>query len=225
MKVKKINHVAVAVENIEEASAFWRDVIGLDLHHTETVESQKVKIAFFPCGESEVELVQPLDESSGTARFIAKRGAGIHHLCLEVEDIAAALAELKEKVRMSVLLITHDMGVVAETADRVVVMYAGRKVEEADVHPLFEQPGHPYTLGLLNSLPSNEKYKNAKRLQAITGQVPDLLTIGDWCPFENRCQYADEICRKEFPHRTEIAPGHYIWCHKAGQIDARGSEA
>lgn len=97
MKVKKINHVAVAVENIEEASAFWRDVIGLDLHQTETVESQKVKIAFFPCGESEVELVQPLDESSGTARFIAKRGAGIHHLCLEVEDIAAALTELKEK--------------------------------------------------------------------------------------------------------------------------------
>jgi oligopeptide/dipeptide ABC transporter ATP-binding protein len=140
-------------------------------------------------------------------------------------QILRLLAELKEKVEMSVLLITHDMGVVAETADRVVVMYAGRKVEEADVHPLFEKPSHPYTLGLLNSLPSNEKYKNAKRLQAIQGQVPDLLTIGNWCPFENRCQYADDFCRKEFPDRTEISPGHYVWCHKAGQLDTRESEA
>ncbi|MBI9104963.1 MAG: ABC transporter ATP-binding protein [Spirochaetales bacterium] len=133
-------------------------------------------------------------------------------------QILRLLAELKMEVDMSILLITHDMGVVAETADRVVVMYAGRKVEEAEVHDLFEIPGHPYTLGLLNSLPSNKKYEDSKRLEAITGQVPDLLTIGDWCPFENRCKYTEEICRKEFPKETEISPGHSVWCHRAGKL-------
>ncbi|MBI9108963.1 MAG: ABC transporter ATP-binding protein [Spirochaetales bacterium] len=134
-------------------------------------------------------------------------------------QILRLLAELKAEIEMSVLLITHDMGVVAETADRVVVMYAGRKVEEAEVHDLFEHPGHPYTLGLLNSLPSNEKYKGQTRLEAITGQVPDLLTIGLWCPFENRCKYAKDICRKEFPEKTEVEPGHSIWCHQVGKLD------
>ncbi len=132
-------------------------------------------------------------------------------------QILRLLAELKSEIEMSVLLITHDMGVVAETADRVVVMYAGRKVEEAEVHELFENPRHPYTLGLLNSLPSNEKYKGQKRLEAIRGQVPDLLKIGDGCPFENRCDLATEICRKKFPERTEIASGHSIWCHPGGK--------
>ena len=133
-------------------------------------------------------------------------------------QILRLLAELKSKIEMSVLLITHDMGVVAETADRVVVMYAGRKVEEAEVHDLFAGPRHPYTLGLLNSLPSNEKYSGESRLEAIDGQVPDLLSIGDWCPFENRCKYATEECRRSFPSKTEISPGHHIWCHLGGKI-------
>ena len=133
-------------------------------------------------------------------------------------QILKLLAELKDEIEMSVLLITHDMGVVAETADRVVVMYAGRKVEEAGVYELFENPKHPYTLGLLNSLPSNEKYQGQTRLEAIDGQVPDLLTIGDWCPFENRCQYATEECRKSFPSETVVEDGHSIWCHRGGKI-------
>ncbi|HAK46440.1 MAG TPA: peptide ABC transporter ATP-binding protein [Spirochaeta sp.] len=134
-------------------------------------------------------------------------------------QILRLLAELKTEIEMSVLLITHDMGVVAETADRVVVMYAGRKVEEADVNDLFENPRHPYTLGLLNSLPSNEKYRGEKRLEAIKGQVPDLLTIKGWCPFENRCEYATDICRQSFPERTELSPGHSIWCHLEGKYE------
>lgn len=134
-------------------------------------------------------------------------------------QILRLLAELKSEIEMSVLLITHDMGVVAETADRVVVMYAGRKVEEAEVYDLFENPRHPYTIGLLNSLPSNKKYKGQTRLEAIKGQVPDLLTIGGWCPFENRCEYAIEICRQKFPEKTDIEPEHSIWCHLAGKLD------
>ncbi|MFW5711891.1 MAG: ABC transporter ATP-binding protein [Spirochaetia bacterium] len=133
-------------------------------------------------------------------------------------QILDLLADLKKKISMSVLLITHDMGVVAETADRVVVMYAGRKVEEADVFEIFEKPSHPYTLGLLNSLPSNKKYRGAKRLEAIRGTVPDLLTIGDWCPFENRCPFAVDECRNSFPDETSIAVGHSTWCHRVDDV-------
>jgi oligopeptide/dipeptide ABC transporter ATP-binding protein len=128
-------------------------------------------------------------------------------------QILDLLNDLKDTVGMSILLITHDMGVVAEMADRVVVMYAGRKVEEADVFSIFEHPKHPYTLGLLNSLPSNTKYKDAKRLEAITGTVPDMRTIGAGCPFENRCEYASEICGKEFPSETILNESHSVWCH------------
>ncbi len=128
-------------------------------------------------------------------------------------QILDLLNDLKKEIGMSILLITHDMGVVAEMADRVVVMYAGRKVEESDVFSIFEDPRHPYTLGLLNSLPSNPKYKGAERLEAIAGTVPDMRSIGAGCPFENRCTYATEICGKEFPGETVLDESHSVWCH------------
>ena len=130
-------------------------------------------------------------------------------------QILRLIYDLKQDIKMSVLLITHDMGVVAETADRVIVMYAGRKMEEADVYSLFENPGHPYTQGLLNSLPSNEKYTGAARLEAIKGTIPDLLTIGNECPFENRCPHAMPICRESFPKETKLDGDHSVWCHYA----------
>lgn len=136
-------------------------------------------------------------------------------------QILDLLAELKQKIEMSILLITHDMGVVAEMADRVVVMYSGRKVEEADVYQIFEEPHHPYTLGLLNSLPSNKKYRNARRLEAISGTVPDLLTLGDGCPFANRCVYADETCSASFPEGTHVGEEHEVWCHHYDKVDRR----
>ncbi|MBI9097513.1 MAG: ABC transporter ATP-binding protein [Spirochaetaceae bacterium] len=128
-------------------------------------------------------------------------------------QILRLISELKKDVNMSVLLITHDMGVVAETADRVIVMYAGRKVEEADVFSLFENPKHPYTLGLLNSLPSNDKYKESNRLEAIKGTIPDLLSIGEECPFENRCSFSTEICKQTFPDEMKVGDDHTVWCH------------
>nr|WP_319473351.1 ABC transporter ATP-binding protein [uncultured Sphaerochaeta sp.] len=128
-------------------------------------------------------------------------------------QILDLLNDLKKEIGMSILLITHDMGVVAEMADRVAVMYAGRKVEESDVFSIFEEPKHPYTLGLLNSLPSNPKYKGAERLEAISGTVPDMRSIGAGCPFENRCAYATEICGKAFPQETVLNESHSVWCH------------
>ena len=138
-------------------------------------------------------------------------------------QILDLLQDLKQHIDMSILLITHDMGVVAEMADRVVVMYAGRKVEEADVTSIFHNPYHPYTLGLLNSLPSNPKYKGAKRLEAIQGTVPDLLGIKEGCPFANRCEYQSAECSKSFPKETVIDETHSVWCHNYKKVNRERS--
>ncbi len=96
-KVLKINHVAIVVPELQAAMKFWQDQLGLKLDHIEDVPSQKSKVAFFPMGESEVELVQPTTDDSGIAKYLEKRGAGMHHLCLEVDNIEEMLAELKAK--------------------------------------------------------------------------------------------------------------------------------
>src|SRR5574338_1088906 len=96
-KITKINHVAIVVPDIDGALSFWRDGLGLELHHIEDVLSQKSQVAFIPVGDSEVELVRPTSDESGVAKFLADRGAGMHHLCFEVDDIDAMLVELKNK--------------------------------------------------------------------------------------------------------------------------------
>jgi methylmalonyl-CoA/ethylmalonyl-CoA epimerase len=97
LKVKKINHIAIAVENIEAMLPFWHEALGLYIDHIEEVPSQKARVAFLPVGESEMELVQPTDPATGMAKFLKEKGPGMHHLCLEVENIEEALEELKVK--------------------------------------------------------------------------------------------------------------------------------
>ena len=97
MKPIKINHVAIVVQDIDAALKFWEQTFGLELDHVEEVPSQKSKVAFLPLGESEIELVQPTTSDSGLANFLEKRGEGMHHICIEVSDIDATLAELKSK--------------------------------------------------------------------------------------------------------------------------------
>lgn len=94
MTVKKIDHIGIVVQDIEAALKVYRDALGLELTKTEFVPEQQVKIAFLPTGESEIELVQPTTDDSGVARYLARRGEGIHHICLEVDDIEAALAQV-----------------------------------------------------------------------------------------------------------------------------------
>lgn len=96
-KIKRIDHIAIVVEDIDRALGFWQDALGLDLEHIEDVAEQKSIVAFLPTGGSEVELVKPTTEDSGVARYLQKRGPGMHHICFEVEDIEAALQELKDK--------------------------------------------------------------------------------------------------------------------------------
>ena len=93
----RLNHVAVLVPDLDQALSFWQDQLGLSLDHVETVSSMEVKIAFLPLGESEIELVQPITDTSGLAKYLEKRGPGMHHICIEVDDINAKLADLQEK--------------------------------------------------------------------------------------------------------------------------------
>jgi len=93
--VRRVNHVAVVVEDIESALAFWRDALGMRLERVQELPEQEAVVAFLPAGDADIELVRPTNEDSGIARFLRKRGAGIHHLCLEVEDLDAALQRLK----------------------------------------------------------------------------------------------------------------------------------
>ncbi|MEY9233941.1 oligopeptide/dipeptide ABC transporter ATP-binding protein [Bradyrhizobium japonicum] len=129
-------------------------------------------------------------------------------------QILDLLQDMKERFGMAVMLITHAMGVVAETAQRVVVMYAGKVVEEALVDDLFGNPGHPYTQGLIRSIPRIDLDSEHKtRLEAIGGSVPILINPPVGCRFAARCKFAMNICTEKEPLLREIAPGHRMACH------------
>jgi len=127
-------------------------------------------------------------------------------------QILELLNQLKDEIGMAVMLITHDLGVVADTAARVAVMYAGRVVEEAPVLELFGDPRHPYTQGLLASIPRIEKAARRPRLLAIPGMVPDLLDLPKGCKFQARCGKVFDRCREEEPVLKLVAPDHQARC-------------
>jgi peptide/nickel transport system ATP-binding protein len=128
-------------------------------------------------------------------------------------QILNLLQEMKSRFGMAILLITHAMGVVAEMAQRVIVMYAGKVVEEASVEQLFEAPLHPYTQGLIRSIPRIDRAATLKaRLTAIPGTVPSLLRPPTGCRFAPRCQFATDVCRREAPPLRDRADGHKLAC-------------
>ncbi|NLT40744.1 MAG: ABC transporter ATP-binding protein [Clostridiales bacterium] len=120
------------------------------------------------------------------------------------------MRELKDKLNTSMLLITHDLGVVAETCDAVAIMYAGEIVEYGSLERLFHNPKHPYTLGLFGSIPSLDK--DTDRLNPIRGLMPDPSALPKGCKFRERCDYACDECRKEEQSLREIEPGHTVRC-------------
>ena len=129
-------------------------------------------------------------------------------------QILDLLQDMKERLGMAVMLITHAMGVVAETAQRVVVMYAGKVVEEAAVDELFGNPSHPYTQGLIRSIPRIDLDAEHKtRLETIGGSVPILINPPPGCRFASRCKHAMSICTEQEPRLRQIAPGHRMACH------------
>ena len=125
-------------------------------------------------------------------------------------QILELLREMKDQFRLSLLLITHDLGVIAETADRVAVMYAGRIVETGPVREIFRNPLHPYTQGLLASIPGEGA---GSRLRAIEGVVPNLAALPPGCTFAPRCPYRMDVCTTAVPALVEIEPGHHVRCY------------
>jgi peptide/nickel transport system ATP-binding protein len=142
-------------------------------------------------------------------------------------QILDLMRDLKARVGAAIMLITHDLGVVAEVADRVVVMYAGRKVEEADVRSLFRAPRHPYTQGLLGAVPKlgSSLEGGATRLAEIPGLVPSLKQRIEGCVFAGRCPRVTDLCRKVAPGLEEKAPGQIVACHHAEKAFSSEVEA
>jgi len=138
-------------------------------------------------------------------------------------QILDIILDLQKKLGTAVILITHDLGVVAETAQRVIVMYAGRKVEEAPVEELFARPQHPYTHGLMASIPRlplmrGEAENTAERLQEIPGTVPALSHLPPGCVFAPRCAHAEDRCRARYPDYEEKSPGHWAACWRSREL-------
>jgi peptide/nickel transport system ATP-binding protein len=137
-------------------------------------------------------------------------------------QILDLMRELKSKIDAAIVLITHDLGVVAEMAQRVVVMYAGRKAEEAPVRELFQHPLHPYTKGLLNSVPrlgASLGIARPPRLAEIAGTVPSLKEAIPGCPFAARCGFATDVCEREMPEFEEKRPGHFAACFHSDKVE------
>ena len=135
-------------------------------------------------------------------------------------QILDLLKSLKEKTGCSVLLITHDLGVVAGMADFVVVMYAGRVVEKGTVREIFHHPAHPYTLGLMASKPVVGKRTDA--LQTIPGKVPNPINMPNYCYFRDRCSHALSHCDGDYPCEVQLSPTHYVSCYRSQKENANG---
>ncbi len=124
--------------------------------------------------------------------------------------------ELKKNENFSILLITHDMGVIADLCDKLYIMYAGKIVEYGDIFKIFDHPSHPYTLGLLNSTLSVDEFK--KELVSIPGFVPDMQRPPSGCRFHPRCQYTKNICREEVPSKVKLDQDHFVYCWRYNRV-------
>lgn len=131
-------------------------------------------------------------------------------------EILELLVDLKRELSLSLLLISHDLGVVAHVATRVAIMYAGNIVEFASTESLYKKPIHPYSRGLLSSIPTLEE--SPERLHSIAGDVPDLINPPSGCKFHPRCQYARDVCKRKTPVLKSVQKGHYVSCLRVGEI-------
>ena len=141
-------------------------------------------------------------------------------------QVLELMRDLKQRFESAMILISHDIGVVAEICDSVAIMYAGRIVEKADAAALYGRPLHPYTQGLFSSIP--DLTREMKRLHTIPGLPPDPTNLPEGCCFAPRCRLADDACRAQSPEMREFAPGHFVACFKAGNKiiqDDAGTEA
>ena len=137
-------------------------------------------------------------------------------------QVMSMINVLKEEFGTSMILITHDLGIVAESCDTVAIMYAGKIVETGSLEEIFDHTAHPYTIGLFRSIPSLDK--DTRLLHPIAGLMPDPANLPSGCSFHPRCPYADELCAQQEPDAVELSPGHLCRCHHCDRVNA-GKEA
>ena len=137
-------------------------------------------------------------------------------------QILDLLREMQEQLNTAIILITHDLGVVAEMADHILVMYSGKTMESAPTSDLFKKTSHPYTLGLLRSLPNLAQ--EDQRLYSIPGRPPDLDKRPPGCPFAPRCTFAKDVCTEEFPPAHQVADDHVVYCWAVDEVQASRKE-
>jgi oligopeptide transport system ATP-binding protein len=138
-------------------------------------------------------------------------------------QILELLREIQERTGSAVVIITHDLGVVAEVADRVLCMYAGRTAEYAPAKAFYAEPRHPYTWGLMDSIPRHDQQRGGRDLSVNRGQPPSLIRVPSGCPFHPRCDYAQPICASEIPPLVEVGPEHTAACHFAADPGFRAT--
>jgi peptide/nickel transport system ATP-binding protein len=199
-------------EGLGKRAAFERAVEMLRLVHISNPERRARDYPHQFSGGMRQRVMIAMALSCNPALLIADEPTTALDVTIQAQ-ILDLLAEMKSRLGMAIMLITHAMGVVAETAQRVAVMYAGKVIEEAPVRVLFADPKHPYTQGLIRSIPRIDTAATRKpRLEAIAGVVPSLLEPAPGCRFAPRCRFASAICLEATPPLREVVPGHKVAC-------------
>lgn len=201
---------AILLDKIEKEKA-WKKV--LELYNDVKIPDAKKRMKSFPhelSGGMRQRVMIAMMLSRSPELLIADEPTTALDVTIEAQ-ILEIIKELKNEYNSSIMIITHNFGVVAEIADRIGVMYAGKLVETGDVYQIFENPTHPYTRLLMKALPRIRKHEGA--LETIPGSVPKLIGNIKGCRFANRCPNASEICKKELPVEKEIEKGHFCACH------------
>ncbi len=209
--------VAEAIRTHQRASRAEAKAQTIELFRTVGIPNAEARFSAYPhelSGGLRQRVMISMALSSRPKLLIADEPTTALDVTIQAQ-ILDLLRNLQQEFGMSILLITHDLGVVAEMCDKVAVMYAGRIVEEASIEPIFDNPGHPYTSGLLDAIPNAGS--DGAPFRPIPGSPPDLARLPQGCRFAPRCRYRQEICVSTPPPMVQIAPAHKALCHFAGK--------
>jgi peptide/nickel transport system ATP-binding protein len=218
---RQIGETLMLHQNLDQAAAARRTVEMLSLVHIPEPERRLKQYPHQLSGGMRQRVMIAMALACSPKLLIADEPTTALDVTIQAQ-ILDLMLELKRKTGSAIIFITHDLGVVAETAQRVVVMYAGRKVEEAGVRDLFRTPRHPYTRGLLGAVPQlgSSLRDEHKRLIEIPGVVPSLREAIVGCAFAPRCVFATDRCRREAPAFERKADGHYAACFESDRVAA-----
>ena len=215
----QLTEAIILHQNLDEKAAMKRAQEMLDLVHIPEPERRLREYPHQLSGGMRQRIMIAMALSCNPSVLIADEPTTALDVTIQAQ-ILALMEEIRDKLKTAIILITHDLGVVAEMADRVLVMYAGRKVEEADVIDLFERPQHPYTRGLMRSVPrvTGVDDGEVERLSEIPGIVPALTNLPPGCVFADRCPFVTERCRREYPPLIERGTRHLAACWESENL-------